>query len=526
MNLLIVDDQVKVVQGLLNGVDWNNYSIDRVFGATSVTEALEIFAHHKIDVLLSDIEMPVETGLSLIAWVNKQNFNIRCILLSAHAKFDYAQQSLKLNVFDYILQPAPYDQIASTVQRAVDNLIEENEKKHLTNLGETFTYSEKSIVGGALRDWLSFSKNHVAFNRYAALDKLPTEDAECVLMNIQILRWTGLENWKPSLLEVAIENITQELFASYGGKLVITGIDKSNYLLLLWGGDSTVVHTILPQQIHLFVSLCEKYLSCICAVYCSRAVNRDALPAHYTTLKTLRENNISRKSGVYFEADMGVAVPVQPQRMPEVALWAQQLAGERPAVVEQEAVAILDEMAKNEQTNLQTLRNFYQDFLQAFHSALGANNTSWHETLSDAEKFKVYCDAACSIEQMKEFIHLAVSHFTQRTALPEQDLMRKIDEYIDEHMDEEVSRQDVAAQVYLNADYLNRVVRKVANCSLKEYVVQRKLNHARTLLATTYLPVALVSTKVGYVNSAHFSVAYKKQFGMTPMQTRQQKKNG
>ncbi len=525
MNLLIVDDQVKVVQGLLNGVDWRQYGIDRAFGATSVTEALQIFEQHQIDVLLSDIEMPVETGLSLIAWVNKQNLNIRCILLSAHAKFDYAQQSLKLHVFDYILQPAPYEQIANTVQRAVDDLIAENEKKHLTDLGETFTDSEKSIVGGALRDWLCFHKNHVAFNRYAALGKLPSEQEQCILMSIQILRWTGLENWKTSLLEVAIENITQELFAPYGGKLVITSLDKSNYLLLLWGGDNSVASTILPQQIKLFVSLCEKYLGSICAVYCSNAAKRDTLPKHYAALEALRENNITRKSNVYFEGETGEAAPVHVSHMPEVALWAQQLAGERPAVVEQEAVAILDEMAKNEQTNLQTLRNFYQDFLQAFHSALGANNTSWHETLSDAKKFKVYCDAACSIEQMKEFVHLAVSHFTQRTALPEHDLMRKIDEYIDAHMDEEVSRQDVAAQVYLNADYLNRVVRKAADCSLKEYVVQRKLNHARTLLATTYLPVALVSTKVGYVNSAHFSVAYKKQFGMTPMQTRQQKKN-
>lgn len=121
---------------------------------------------------------------------------------------------------------------------------------------------------------------------------------------------------------------------------------------------------------------------------------------------------------------------------------------------------------------------------------------------------------------MKRFVHVAVACFAEREEPPEQELLARIDAYIDDHMETEVSRQDLANCVFLNVDYLNRLVRRATGSSLKEYVVRRKLEKARILLRTTRLPVAIVASKVGYINAAHFSVAYKKQFGKTPMQTR------
>ena len=67
MNILIVDDQKQVVQGILSGIPWREISeIRDVFSACTAREARHIFVNHTIDLIISDIEMPGENGIELV----------------------------------------------------------------------------------------------------------------------------------------------------------------------------------------------------------------------------------------------------------------------------------------------------------------------------------------------------------------------------------------------------------------------------------------------------------------------------
>ena len=70
MNLLIVDDEQFAIQGMLDGVNWELLGFDRVFTAGSYDEAVGIVRKTYVDILLSDIEMPGESGLKLIEYMN------------------------------------------------------------------------------------------------------------------------------------------------------------------------------------------------------------------------------------------------------------------------------------------------------------------------------------------------------------------------------------------------------------------------------------------------------------------------
>lgn len=118
MKVLVVDDQFDVVQGVLRGVNWERIGVEETFPAYSVQEAQEIFAREEIDILLCDIEMPPTNGFALLRWVKERKPEAACIFLSAHAEFEYAQEAVKLGSFDYILQPAPYEEIEEAVLRA------------------------------------------------------------------------------------------------------------------------------------------------------------------------------------------------------------------------------------------------------------------------------------------------------------------------------------------------------------------------------------------------------------------------
>lgn len=127
MNVLVVDDQHEVADAVISGVNWEKIQVEKALAAYSVREAQGVFEREEIDILLCDIEMPPTNGFELLRWAQQRRPGLACIFLSAHAEFEYAQEAVKLGSFDYILQPAPYEEIEEAVQRAAGK-VKESEK--------------------------------------------------------------------------------------------------------------------------------------------------------------------------------------------------------------------------------------------------------------------------------------------------------------------------------------------------------------------------------------------------------------
>jgi YesN/AraC family two-component response regulator len=118
MNVLVVDDQIVVVRGLVKGLHWDDLSVENIYQAYSAEDARQVFKEHAIDIMLCDIEMPRENGLSLFRWVVHEYPQTECIFLTSHAEFKYAQEAIALGSFDYILQPAHYEDIEKRIRKA------------------------------------------------------------------------------------------------------------------------------------------------------------------------------------------------------------------------------------------------------------------------------------------------------------------------------------------------------------------------------------------------------------------------
>ncbi len=109
MRLLIVDDEIFAIEGIKAGVNWEVLDFSEVLTANSYAQAVEIMEDTPVEIILCDIEMPNESGLELVAWVNEHHPKTECIILSCHDEFDFARQAVQLRCLDYILKPARYD---------------------------------------------------------------------------------------------------------------------------------------------------------------------------------------------------------------------------------------------------------------------------------------------------------------------------------------------------------------------------------------------------------------------------------
>lgn len=136
MNLLIVNDEKYTAETMRDMIFWEQYGIDMVYTAFSAEEGRRLLREQNIHIMLCDIEMPGENGISLIRWTREHTPEVKCLLLTCHASFSYAQDAVRLGCLDYILMPARYEEIGAAVKRVVQDIAREQEEQWLRDYGK------------------------------------------------------------------------------------------------------------------------------------------------------------------------------------------------------------------------------------------------------------------------------------------------------------------------------------------------------------------------------------------------------
>jgi len=132
--LLLVDDEKPIRDKLKNNVDWQKEGY-QAFTAADGEAALEIIKKKDIDILVTDIQMPKISGMNLIEKSRKINEELKIIVISGYAEFEYAQKSIRFGVNEYLLKPFRSQKLLSVVDKARDELErEENREAKLKSL--------------------------------------------------------------------------------------------------------------------------------------------------------------------------------------------------------------------------------------------------------------------------------------------------------------------------------------------------------------------------------------------------------
>ncbi len=138
MNLLIVNDEIRTAEVMKREIEWEKYGIREVYTAYDAERGKTILQENEIDIILCDIEMPGENGLSLLKWIRGQGYDIECIFLTCHANFAYAQEAISLGCQDYILVPAKYEDIGQAIYKVVKRIEGRRSDDHYREYGKAF----------------------------------------------------------------------------------------------------------------------------------------------------------------------------------------------------------------------------------------------------------------------------------------------------------------------------------------------------------------------------------------------------
>ena len=117
INVLIAEDEPPI----LNSIAKLIHSLDSDFivcaRAKNGLEVLQCLNSQPINIIFTDIKMPLLNGLDLIQEIRNRSLNVPIVILSGYNDFSYAKKALKLGVFDYLLKPIDPEELSNTLGR-------------------------------------------------------------------------------------------------------------------------------------------------------------------------------------------------------------------------------------------------------------------------------------------------------------------------------------------------------------------------------------------------------------------------
>ncbi|MDP4098863.1 response regulator [Paenibacillus sp. P96] len=120
--VLIVDDEPEIRQGLRLKVNWENLGLTLVGEAGNGVEAMEKLAEEAFDIVITDMNMPLMNGVSLLEACHEQYPELRLLVISGYEDIRYAKAAVRNQARDYLLKPVARDELTEALTRLCKEL--------------------------------------------------------------------------------------------------------------------------------------------------------------------------------------------------------------------------------------------------------------------------------------------------------------------------------------------------------------------------------------------------------------------
>ncbi|MDQ1912157.1 response regulator [Paenibacillus sp. GD4] len=127
--VLIVDDEPEIRMGLRLKADWERLQLTVVGEASNGAEALERLGGEPIDIVITDMNMPVMDGVSFLDACQKHYPSLRLLVITGYEDFHYAKAAIKHQARDYLLKPVAQDELNESLGKVVRELERERNQR-------------------------------------------------------------------------------------------------------------------------------------------------------------------------------------------------------------------------------------------------------------------------------------------------------------------------------------------------------------------------------------------------------------
>lgn len=473
-NILIVDDEQLIRQGLRARIEYLGIDVDEMFEADNGLMALGIQDAHPIDLVITDICMPDMDGLELIQQMQKKNNQIQFIVLSGYAEFSYAETAIRLGVKAYLLKPVSnddlkeaFDKVYKEMEQTASIRQEVQMKKRMDR--EQSAYQQEKALNGLFAEQDLGVINREKLCRICGCEKDRWGSEQVFYLAVLHINKESFEHerFRPvdhELVRFTIRNIFDEIDTSCEKQMVNSLSDPKQLYAIFTLDDPKKLRMEVERIFLRMRSVLEKKMD----IYMTTGVSRPCSQVHTKTATeariALKQRIIYGNGNIYFYEDIRIL-------------------GEQEFPVSQ--LHLLEQYM--EHNEIFKVKNLVQEIRQKIVEMVMECVST--ESVTDANA--------------RSKIQMAVG-------------------YIQEHFGENLTVNDLAEHYGMSPNYFSSMFKKEMSRSAVNYITELRINQARELLYHSELSVVDISKKVGYEDSQYFFRVFKKYLGMTPLQYREE----
>ncbi|BFH68421.1 DNA-binding response regulator [Paenibacillus dendritiformis] len=502
LTILIADDQQEEREGIAFLIEELQFPL-KVELAENGKKALEFLRRQSADILFTDVKMPLMDGLQLAGQALQLRPQMKVILFSGFAEFEYAKTAISLGVSDYLLKPIDVDAFQETMHKVIEDITIQKQEDEASKMRKAYVKKHVlfTLVNGV---GAPPSLKGASLDLPAAYDRMLLLEFE---KNFFEHAGAGFEGYVLSLLETPADYINLNGYQS----LLLFPEAKCS---------SGLSYRDMAQRIH------ERILTtfnsvCYIALYESPTA-MEALPAGLDQLEQLMEHRFFSPDRFIFEEQDDNLYASEETAQSDSAILDKIRANIKNRdlfSLKANTEILYQKYAKQVQFSQLYVKYLFSSLCQELVTQLMADMPE--RDLNHGIE-KIY--RAEDIRDIQKIINEYVLRLEDKYANSEASCNREIayiTKYIEDHYGDDLSLDSLAAKVYLSPHYLSSMFKKTMGCGLNKYIKNVRMRKAKELLTSTHLKVSDISSAVGYRDVSYFCQNYRDFYGRTPEKYRQ-----
>ena len=521
--LLIVDDEPLVQVGIKSMLPWNNLNIEIIGIASNGQAALSIIESNMPDIVITDIKMPIMSGLELarICMERYEDAQPAFIILTSYEDFSLAREALSCRVSDYLVK---IDLTPDTLRSSVEKVIKTLEKENRKTVSATTTFSMTHYYEKFFISLLhNLFEDRTQFDLQRQELQLKFDSAGYICCYCEIIGNTSGEltdEKQLNLFHTAFQ-MSKELFTKYHTCHAIM-LDLRHFAVIFCYKDA--IDLAMSELNSILASVnttLHKYYSVSLHTGIGILVTDPlAIAESYQYSRDAFSNTNQQKPTVFFDDCLKQD---SYKKSFNFSIFKDSLAR---AYEEYDADLLYDTLSEIIALFKAHPGNFLQavdcasNILYLSISLLQNGEETVSELFSESPDNYRTLYKMTTVEQIINWLTYfrdgLCEHFNEHRKEVRKPIVSQVRNYIKEHVTEHLSLNEVAAVFGISPNYLSQLFKKYNDVGYNDFVTQCKIDEAKRLLGNSDYKVYEVAEMLGFESAFYFSKVFKKVVGVPP----------
>ncbi|MBJ6361647.1 response regulator [Paenibacillus sp. GCM10012307] len=525
IRVLVVEDEDMIREKIKHNIDWHGNGFGEIYEAANGAEAWELFQQHRPEIVITDIQMPEMDGIVLTEKIKQAYPDCKVVIISGHAEFDYAKESIRLKVSDYILKPFRSRNLLAKVLKVKEEIDSSQlDVQEREIMRRQLIENRKLLQEKFFRDLLSHCVVHEPYKQisFLGLEELQscsyhtvvlqidfppgdTQHEDLYIYNLILYQW----------IERKIQDSEQKFFIiNYKlDQLVLIGFAHMHtwssllegWIEQAWMEKGCRLTAGIGSRCDSLLEMHGSYQEACSAVALS-TIHGKGIVFTYNDLNSEREQ---------YSKQLQMLVEHKLYRQMKFGLFQD---------IKSDIKEILEEI-KQARLNAEASSNIINHMLLLAYKAISELGFNAFYLAGREDLYRVDVHDFHDFEALYDHICQIFEHFTEliQTKLENRNvsLVMTIKQYIDEHYNKHITLTSLAKEYNISSSYLSILFREQTSQNFMDYLMNVRIQRAKELLRTSDLRIYEIAERIGYRDAYYFSTAFKKAVGINPTEYRE-----